>query len=241
MNQFSASRLKRLAWRYPQWWLFPISLCAWIAIGLHTFSTGTEMDSAHRHHHGTSSMTMSWTSEYCWMLMVAAMMLPLISDSVRNVAARSLWSRRQRAIVGCLLGYLSVWLAAGIVISLLLTFLRSEVWFDPRAAMTVSFILAVAWHAIPIKKRALIACHRTRPIAPEGMQANLDCLRYGTMIGGSCLLNCWAWMLFCTVAGHHPAVMAFALFVGIAERYPIRRLVGTMLPSSTSTLSASSR
>jgi len=171
--------------------------------------------------------------------MVVAMMLPLISDSARNVAARSLWFRRQRAIMGFVLGYLSVWLAAGIAVSFLLAALQSQEWFDPRAAMTFSFVLAVAWQAIPIKKRALIACHRTRPIAPDGLKANLDCVRYGRMIGGSCLLNCWAWMLFCTMTGHYPGAMIFAMFIGIAERYPIRRLFRINLPPST--LSASIR
>jgi len=227
----------RITWRHPQWWLFVVSLLAWVAMGLHTYST--ESPSTH-HHHSNPFMPMSWTSEtYCWMLMVVAMMLPLILDPARGVAARSLWFRRQRAIAGFVFGYLSVWLAAGIAVSLLLAILKSQLWFDPRAAMTFSFMLAAAWHSIPIKKRALIACHRTRPIAPDGFKANLDCVRYGWMIGGSCLLNCWAWMLFCTMTGHYPGAMIFAMFIGIAERYPIRRLFRINLPPST--LSASTR
>jgi len=214
----------RIIWRYPQWWLFPVSLLAWLAIGVHTHSTGLELNVVH-HHDGNAAMGMSWISEtYCWMLMVVAMMLPLIADSARNVAARSLWFRRQRAIVIFVLGYLSVWLMAGVVLSFVLATLRSRSWFDPRLAIGFSLLIAVAWQAIPIKKRALISCHRTRPIAPEGLRANWDCAGYGWMIGGGCLLNCWAWMLFCAVAGHHIVVMAFAMFLAIAERYPIPKL-----------------
>src|ERR1044071_773882 len=135
----------RITWRYPQWWLFAISLLAWLAMIAHADSNGAILDSIHHHHHGGAFMAMSLTSEtYCWMLMVVAMMLPLISDSARSVAARSLWFRRQRAIVGFVLGYLSVWLAAGIAVSFLLAALQSQEWFDPRAAMTFSFVLTVA-------------------------------------------------------------------------------------------------
>jgi hypothetical protein len=224
----------RVTWRYPQWWFFSASLLAWLAIGVHTYSAGTGLDAAHHHHHNGAAMMMSWTSEtYCWMLMVVAMMLPLIADSARNVAARSLWSRRQRAIAVFVLGYLSIWLMAGVVLSLLLTALGSQVWFDPRWAMTLSFLITIGWQTVPIKRRALISCHRTRPIAPEGLQADWDCMRYGGMIGGSCLLNCWAWMLFCTLTGHHPGAMAFAMFIGIAERYPIRKVSRIALTPSS--------
>jgi hypothetical protein len=49
-----------------------------------------------------------------WMLMVAAMILPLQIDGVRRIAEYSLWSRRHRAIAGYLVGYLIVWAAAGV-------------------------------------------------------------------------------------------------------------------------------
>ena len=223
MQQLALPFWTRITWRHPQWWLFVFSLFAWVAMGVHPYST--ELDSAHRHRHGSAAMVMSWTAEtYCWMLMVVAMMLPLIAGSARNVAARSLWFRRQRAIVGFVLGYLSVWVVAGIAVSLVLTSLKSQGWFDPRLAIGYSFMLAVGWHATPIKRRAIIRCHQTRPIAPEGLKANWDCVRYGFVIGGSCLLNCWGWMLFCTLTGHHIAIMLFAMFVGIAERFPIRTI-----------------
>src|SRR5690349_4474237 len=142
----------RIMWRYPQWWLFPVSLLVWVAIGFHTYSSETELGAAHHHHDGGTFVVTAWTSEtYCWMLMVAAMMLPLISDSARNVAARSLWYRRQRAIVAFVLGYLSVWLAAGVVVSLILAVLRSQAWFDPRAAFSLSFLAAVGWQWVPLK------------------------------------------------------------------------------------------
>ena len=224
----------RITWRYPQWWLFAISLLAWLAMIAHADSNGAILDSIHQHHHGGTFMAMSWTSEtYCWMLMVVAMMLPLIADSARSVATRSLWYRRQRAIVAFVLGYLSVWLAAGVVVSLILVGLRSQAWFDSGGALTVSFLAAVGWQFAPLKKRALIACHRTRPVAPKGLQANLGCIRYGWMIGGSCLLNCWAWMVFCVMTGHYLGVMLFAMFIGVAERYSMRKLRGiAMSPSS---------
>ena len=60
-----------------------------------------------------------------WLLMVIAMMLPLVIDPIRGVAARSLWPRRHRAVGGFLLG-LSVWLVAGIVVSVAIAEVRLD-------------------------------------------------------------------------------------------------------------------
>lgn len=205
--------------------MYAVSAMAWLAMTLRFDSTGVGFNSTHQHHHAAEFGMASWIPETSrWMLMIVAMMFPLIADSARNVAARSLWLRRQRAIAGFVLGYLCVWLIVGFVLSLAISYGRTQSWVDPKAVIGLSFLTAVFWHAMPIKRRALLSCHRTRPIAPEGAQADWDCVRYGWMIGASCLLNCCAWMLFCTLTGHSLVAMLFAAFVGIAERYPLRRI-----------------
>ena len=56
----------------------------------------------------------SWLSAWeHWALMVAAMMLPVVAPQVRRVAMRSLWSRRHRAAVSFVAGYVAVWLVLG--------------------------------------------------------------------------------------------------------------------------------
>ena len=214
---------KRFTWRHPEWWIFGLSLLAWLTIIVRFDATGIGLSLAHLHHHGNASLL--WLTEMRgWMVMIVAMMLPLVATSARNAAAMSLWSRRHRAIAGFVLGYLSIWLIIGIIISLVISILRLHGWLDPRIAITTSFCLAVLWEFTSIKKRALLACHRTIPIAPTGWRANLDCVRYGWMIGGSCLISCWALMVMCSLAGHNLAIMLLATIVGVTERYPILRI-----------------
>lgn len=218
-------RLKQALWRHPEWWIYTVSVMAWAAMVLHVDPTGVSFNSTHQHHHSTTLGAMSWMPETSrWMLMIVAMMFPLIANSAQNVAARSLWFRRQRAIAGFVFGYLCVWLIVGIAVSLAISYFKTQSWVGPKSVVGLAFFTAALWQGIPIKRRAFLSCHRTRPIAPEGARADWDCVRYGWMIGGSCLLNCWAWMLFCTLTGHNLVAMLFAAFVGMAERYPLRRI-----------------
>lgn len=222
MNPEQPSLWNHFTWSHPEWWLFALSLFAWATITL-------PLNLIHHHNHTTSPLGIEMLR---WMIMVAAMMLPLVADSAQNVAARSLWFRRQRAIAGFVLGYLCIWLFAGVAITLLISNLQSHAWFDTKTAMAVSVCIAVAWYFTPLRKRALFSCHRTMPIAPNGWRANLGCIRYGCMIGGSCLLTCWAWMVLCTLTGHNLGFMLFASFVTVAERYPLRRIKGIAFASS---------
>src|SRR5882724_5194158 len=109
MDQPSISLSKRITWHHPEWWLFGLSLIAWLAMAIRFDSAGVGFTLTHQHHHGAATGVNPWIIEtFRWMMMVAAMMLPLVADSAREVAARSLWSRRQRAIAGFVLGYLSI-------------------------------------------------------------------------------------------------------------------------------------
>ncbi len=228
MKFHPATAWRRFTWDHPEWWSLGFSLLAWVVI-LEGFQTGAGSN-PHQHHHAAAT---SLTGDMLhWMLMVVAMMLPLVADSVRNTAAMSLWSRRHRAIAGFLLGYLSVWLMVGAVISLVVFTLTARRYFNPATALAISFCAALLWQGVSYKKRALRACHRTMPLAPNGLRADVDCLRYGWMIGGSCLLSCWAMMALCAVSGHSLGIMLFVTFVGLAERYPLRQFKGMTLARS---------
>ena len=112
--------------------------------------------------------------------MVAAMMFPLILDSVRTAAADSLWKRRNRAIVEFLAGYLGPWLALGVAAGL---FQKSWVRTDWAAALL--FGIAALWQRTRFHQQALIACCQTVPLAPQGWRADFDCLRFGAVIGAA--------------------------------------------------------
>jgi predicted metal-binding membrane protein len=157
-----------------------------------------------------------------WSLMTVAMMVPLVLGPIRVVAARSLWRRRQRAIVGFLAGYLSRWLAAGLAISVVLAALDSERWLGLPAVAAAGFAAALVWQLTPSKRRALRSCHRTLPLAPQGWRADRDCFRYGWAISGYCIVSCWVLMLACLLAGHGAAAMVGAFVAGVAERFAFR-------------------
>ena len=82
------------AWRRPEWWSLALCAAAWLLM-------------VRRHWHGISG----------WMLMTFAMMLPMVVDSIRATAERSLWRRRHRAIAAFLIGYLSLWIVIGVLMT----------------------------------------------------------------------------------------------------------------------------
>lgn len=63
-----------------------------------------------------------------------------------------------------------------------------------------------------------MACHRTRPLAPNGWLADRDCMFYGWTIGLSCLVTCWALMLACMFAGHSIPALLAVTSIGWIER-----------------------
>lgn len=145
--------------------------------------------------------------------MAAAMMGPLLLLPARHAAFRSAWSRRHRAIAGVAVGYLGAWCAATLVISLGLSI--GEVGQGYKKTWIVgALLLAALWQITPVKRIALVGCHRTRSFAPRGWRADASCIGYGASVAVSCLVSCWALMLVPLVAGHNLLLMAgSALFV----------------------------
>lgn len=143
-----------------------------------------------------------------WAVMVAAMMLPLVFDHLQYAATRSLWRRRQRAMLGFLCGYVAVWMLAGIAAMAAASVLTA----------TVAVAIAFLWQLTPWKRRALVACHRTMPLAPEGWRADGDCLRCGWSIGSACVVTCGAMMLACVAIGHSLPAMVVVTMIAAVER-----------------------
>lgn len=149
--------------------------------------------------------------------MVAAMMFPLLVDHIRNIAARSLWRRRHRAIGTFLTGYTSPWLLFGIFASAAHLIMKMQSW-SMRLISVVGFGFALIWLLTPLRRRSVLACHRTRPIAPTGWRAYRDGFCYGWMVGSSCVISCWAVMLACLLSGHSLPAMIGITAVGWFER-----------------------
>ena len=220
----TAAAIQYFSWSYPEWWSVALCWFAWAVMVLHGWRYA-----AHGIHH-----RMSFEQELpYWMWMVAAMMLPLALDALRVTAARSLWGRRHRAIAGFLAGYFAPWLILGISAAAL----REASWTHTYAAAALGFVAAALRQRTPMHRRAVIACHRTHPLAPLGWRADLDCLRFGGMIGGACVRSCWPMMVACVFTGHSLIAMVGGMAVGAVERWPLRprtraMLVGTLALAS---------
>ena len=214
-----AARLQRLRWRYPEWWAMALSVVAWIPLvaGFGAgHATADQIAGGHHHAgHAIANAPAAWPmAATAWLVMVVAMMFPLLGDALRTTAARSLWPRRERAIALFLAGYVTPWLIAGAGALALARMLDGAA---PVVA-TAAFVAAALWQLTAAKKRALLSCHRTMPLAPHGWRADRDCLRYGWTIGRQCVVSCGAMMVACLLASHHLVAMAGVTAVGVVER-----------------------
>ena len=203
----------------PEWWCFAAS-----GIALLMMSSG-ETSGGH-HHESTFSAEM-----FHWTLMVIAMMSPSVVEPVRLTAFRSLRSRRYRAAGTFLAGYLITWMAAGAPVALLLSWLRPVASIDMRVLAASGFIAATVWTMTPLRRRAFVACHRTIPLAHEGLRADLDCLRFGGLVGASCVATCLLLMIACALTNHGWLPMGGALAIGAMERLSFRPPVRTVSAS----------
>jgi predicted metal-binding membrane protein len=153
-----------------------------------------------------------------WALMLAAMMLPLVIVPLRHVRERSLARRRGRATLLFVLGYLVVWMTAGIVLQLAALV---ALWTLPLPWMWPGLALAVAmlWQVSPAKQWCLNRCHRKPQLAAFEPAADRDALLFGLTHGASCLGACWTLMLAMLLAGkgQFPAMIAITLLL-LSER-----------------------
>ena len=208
--------MRQFVWSHPEWWMLALSFLAWMAFIASSTGPPTQHHHVHQPAEASADGLNLWASGFGhWLLMIVAMMFPAMWGPVRGTAGRSLWRRRNRAIAGFLFGYVAIWAALGAVITLALAWL-------PRGSMflgVLAFGLAAAWQFTAVKQRALLECHRCIPLAPDGWRAHLDCIRYGSLMGKSCVASCGVLMIACSLAGHDLIVMAMATAVGYAERY----------------------
>lgn len=203
------TRLRRLGWRYPEWWVVAAAAAGWIGMALtpHPHTGHTGIDPA-RGHLGCALEVV---------VMVTAMMLPLVVANVRHVALSSFWRRRHRAIVAFLVGFLGLWMLvqAGFVLTreLLTPLLGWETVFIAGA------VAAVSWELAPIKRRRLRRGHRTVSLAPRGWRADSDCARYGFTTGLACVTTCWALMAASAALTHSLVAMVVIFGVQLNGRY----------------------
>jgi predicted metal-binding membrane protein len=142
-----------------------------------------------------------------WALMLTAMMAPLLIPALRHVRARSLRSRRWRAMSLVTVAHAAVWTVGGIVLLAVASLLRS-VTGQPDLALLLGLDAALAWQLSPLKQYCLNRHCAHPPISSFGSAADRDALRFGGTHAAWCLGSCWALMLVSVLApAWHVAVM----------------------------------
>lgn len=165
-------------------------------------------------------------------LMTVAMMVPTAMPAIRHVALNSLYWRRRRAVVEFLTVFVAIWTAFSLLVLGALS-----VWGPPASLPAAAAVLALAalWQLTPLKRRAMLACHRAKPLPPRGWRATAGVARFGLHNGAACLLSCWAMMLTTAFVGlPRLAWMAFLTTLITVERLNLQprrtaRRVGALL------------
>ena len=142
-----------------------------------------------------------------WALMLTAMMAPLLIPALRHVRARSLRSRRWRAVILVTVAHAAVWTAGGIALLTVASALRL-VTGQPGLAVLLGLVAALTWQLSPLKQYCLNRHCAHPPISSFGSAADRDALRFGGTHAAWCLGSCWALMLVSLLApAWHIAVM----------------------------------
>ncbi len=118
--------LARTASRHPEWWIVAIALGAWGAVIVpHLWPDQPLAGAVHDHaQHHMPTAALSWGESYlhagtAWVVMVLAMMLLVAVPRVRFVAAVCPGRIRTRAIAQTVAGVLLVWIALGLLTSVI--------------------------------------------------------------------------------------------------------------------------
>jgi predicted metal-binding membrane protein len=110
-------------------------------------------------------------------------------------------------------------MVAGAASLFLLFILRYTHATEHRWVIGVGFLAAAAWQSTALKRRLAAACHRTRPLAPDGWAAHRDCLYFGADHGIHCVGNCGVLMFASMLSPWHQAIMVVVTLLLLYERY----------------------
>ncbi len=149
-----------------------------------------------------------------WAIMVVAMMAPLMCSCIQHIRETSLTRRRLRAIGLFLLGYFVIWMAAAFVLLPIALTIRL---FAPTSFLPVfvGAVLALIWQMSPVKQKCLNRKHAHPSLAPFGLRADWEAIRFGLVHGWWCFSSCWALMLLAELfpSGHLIAMALFTLWL----------------------------
>lgn len=149
-----------------------------------------------------------------WVGMIVAMMLPSMELSLEDVVRRSYRRRRWRAVLGWVLGYVSWWVLLGVVFVALRQYPLAQHPHVPAALCVVS----AAWAFLPAREHWHRVCHKTIPMRPTGMGADVDAFQQGSVNGSACVAMCWPLMLACAASNHNVFLMVCGALLAFHEK-----------------------
>lgn len=206
--------------------LISISLLAWIVL---LFNPGHIMTVEH------CSMSDSGPSEASlqmlldmnplssqllgWGLMVVAMMFPKLTFPIQHIYTTSLKRNRFPLSLLFVFGYTAVWMAAGIIMIIIILAFHLLMPGSYIPAAVIGFI-ALVWQFSPVKQRCLNRGHQHIVFAAFGWPASRDSLLFGINHGVWCAGSGWALMLFPMLlpTGHNLA-MIVVTFIMLSEHF----------------------
>jgi predicted metal-binding membrane protein len=135
-----------------------------------------------------------------WLLMIAAMMLPLLIVPIRQVAFRSYRWRRGKAVGGFIAGYSAVWIITGLFAVVFVGVLAVTGLINAPVTGPIVLLAAAIWQLSPLRGDAMRRCHRSVALTPRGLAADLDCVHFGVFHGLACVTVCFPLMLATMIA-----------------------------------------
>ena len=169
-----------------------------------------------------------------WLLMLVAMMPPLLASPLHYIWQRSLRRHQVAAIATFTLGYVGVWMLAGIGIGLLAISLRVLFVGNTFAVLVAALAIVLAWYALPLRQYCLNRCHYRPRIDAFGWRAYRACFRFGCTAGFWCVGVCWPLMHlpYAVDRGHLPLMLlASAVLMLDRLRRPKAALWGFSFPA----------
>jgi predicted metal-binding membrane protein len=166
-----------------------------------------------------------------WGLMLVAMMLPPLIQSLHHIRMSSFTQRRGRSMALFLIAYGALWMAVGAVLITAALVMRL---FKPASYLPVAgvVLIALVWQFSPIKQRCLNRCHSHPALAVFRAPADFAALHFGIAQGIWCAGSCWALMLLPIFLPQvHVIAMAVVSLLIFSERlespgYPCWRFRG---------------
>jgi hypothetical protein len=160
-----------------------------------------------------------WRLVADWVLMTAAMMLPLTSAACARVAHAAVPRLRTWAVLLHLAAYVLAWLVPGLVLVPL--GLAAEASGIPGLA-AAGLAAALVWSATPLAQSARNEMHRSFGIRGFGGVALLDSMRSGAAQAVPCVVSCWPWMIVPFLFGeiHRPVMVIAAAYLFLDRMEP---------------------